>query len=87
LAWKTDVGPRAAKALRKLDRQTAERIVRFLDELDGTQNPRNRGQALVGPRAGLWRYRVGDYRLVCQLRDQQLIILVIEIGHRSDIYR
>lgn len=86
-AWRTELGPRALKTLRKLDYATSVRILRFIDQLDGTDNPRGRGEALVGPRAGLWRYRVGDYRLICELQNQRLIVLVVEMGHRSDVYR
>lgn len=76
----------ARRQLRKLDRPVAERIVDQLSELSGLGDPRSRGRALVGDRAGLWRYRVGEYRVLCEIRDAELLILALEIGHRSSIY-
>lgn len=76
----------AQKSLRKLDRPIARRIVDYLDDVGALDDPRRRGKALVGDRAGLWRYRVGDYRVICELRDSELVILALEIGHRGSIY-
>lgn len=52
-----------------------------------SDNPRSTGHGLAGPLSGLWRYRVGDYRIICDIQDHKLVVLVVEIGHRSDIYR
>jgi mRNA interferase RelE/StbE len=87
LAWTIDYTKTAQSQLRKLDRTASLRIVDYMDEriaLSG--NPREQGKSLVGTHAGLWRYRVGDYRLICDIQDGRLIVLVLEIGHRKDIY-
>lgn len=86
--WKIKFESNAVKALQKLDKVTRQRIERFIDRLAGEQNPRSRGIALQGEAYdGLWRYRVGDYRLICQIKDKEVLILVVEIGHRKAIYR
>ena len=79
----------ALKQLRKLDRPTARRLIDFMDErIAPLADPRDQGKALRGPAfSTLWRYRVGDYRLVCEIQDGALLILVIQIGHRKDVYR
>jgi mRNA interferase RelE/StbE len=89
LAWTIDYTGTARKQLRKLDQQTARRIVDFMNERIATQkDPRSTGKALTGPMLGTyWRYRVGDYRIICDIQDGVLRILVIEIGNRSAIYR
>jgi mRNA interferase RelE/StbE len=89
LAWTISYTATAKKQLRKLDKQTARRILDFLDErVAGAQNPRDTGKALTGPLLGtFWRYRVGDYRIICDIQDGKLCVLVIEIGHRRDVYR
>jgi mRNA interferase RelE/StbE len=87
LAWRIELTETAAKALAKLDRQVARRITEFLREtLAGLEDPRSAGKALVGPNA-LWRYRVGDYRIVVSIEDAAVRVLVIRIGHRREIYR
>jgi len=89
LAWTIDYTDTALKQLRKLDKQTAKRIVDFMDERIGhQQDPRASGKALTGPLLGaFWRYRVGDFRVICDIQDGQLRILVIEVGNRKDTYR
>jgi len=88
MAWAVELAESAANALDKLDPAIQQRIWRYLRRrLARTDNPRQSGKALTGPYAGLWRYRVGDYRLVCQLQDARLVILVVQIGHRSDVYK
>lgn len=76
----------AQRQLGKLDRQVARRIVEYLAEVAELEDPRARGKGLVGDRAGIWRYRVGDHRLLCELQDGRLVVLVLELGHRSSIY-
>ncbi len=74
--------------LRKLDKQTARRIIDFMDErIAGQENPRNTGKALTGPLGGLWRYRVGDCRVICDIQDGALRVLVVQVGNRREIYR
>lgn len=84
--WEIDLSPDAAKWLRKADPQTAQRIRAALRAIVTLDSPRNRGKALTRGLAGLWRYRVGDYRVVCDLQDARLVVLVIDIDHRSSIY-
>lgn len=87
MAWRIEVIPSAAKELRKLDRQVARRIGAYLNELATTcSNPRQRGKGLTANKSGLWRYRVGDYRIICQLEDERLLVLVVRIAHRSAVY-
>jgi mRNA interferase RelE/StbE len=88
LAWRIELSSAAEKTLSRLDTQTARRITRFLRErVAEVEDPRSSGKPLTGPLSGRWRYRVGDYRIVCQIEDGRLIVLVLTIGHRSDIYR
>jgi len=89
LAWTISYTGSALKQLHKLDRPTAQRLIDFLDQrIAPLTDPRSQGQALHGPTlATLWRYRVGDYRVVCEIQDGALLILVIQIGHRKGVYR
>jgi mRNA interferase RelE/StbE len=88
LAWKIDYTETAKNQLRKLDKQTARRIVDFMDEhVAGFENPRSSGKGLAGPLGGLWRYRIGNCRVICDIQDGTLRILVIRLGNRRDIYR
>ena len=88
MAWAIEWSDQALKALRTLDRPQARRLRDFLSERVATaDHPRHLGEPLTGPLGGLWRYRVGDYRLLCRLEDARLIVLVVAVGHRRDIYR
>lgn len=87
MAWRIDFTKAADKALRKLDRPTAARILDEIEEIAALDDPRGRGKALVGNLAGLWRYRVGDYRIVCDIEDGVLVILVVDVAHRREVYR
>ena len=75
------------KQLSKLDRPTARRIIDYLRETASGVDPRSRGKGLTGSLAGLWRYRVGNYQIVTSIEDDELLILAINIDHRSRIYR
>ena len=87
MPWIVELTKSAADALDKLDTATRNRIRRFLRErLQGTDNPRQWGKALTGRYAGLWRYRLGDYRLVCQLQDARLVVLVVQVAWRDKAY-
>ena len=78
----------AVKNLKKLDKQTSALILGWIEKnLINCENPRLHGKALTANRVGQWRYRIGDYRILAEIRDNELIILVIEIGHRSKIYK
>jgi mRNA interferase RelE/StbE len=88
LAWTVDYTETARKQLRKFDKQVARRILDFLDERVATsEEPRSMGKALTGPLGNFWRYRVGEYRIICDIQDGQLRVLVVQIGNRREIYR
>ena len=77
----------AEKALRKLDKQTQALIYGWIGKnLVGCENPRQHGKGLTANRSGQWRYRVGDYRILADIQDDKILILVLNIGHRSEIY-
>jgi mRNA interferase RelE/StbE len=83
LAWTIEVAETAQRQLRKLDRPTARRIVDYLNRLvSEVEHPRQRGKPLTAKLAGLWRYRVGDVRLICRIEDQRLVVLLLRLGHR-----
>ena len=78
---------KALKSLKKLDKSVLNMIKAWIDKnLIGTKDPRQHGKGLTANRSGQWRYRIGDYRLICQIEDNELIILALTIGHRRDIY-
>ncbi len=89
MAWKIELAESAVKQLRKLDPSVARRIAVFLRQrLASARNPRVLGAPLKGAEFGeFWKYRVGDYRLIAQIDDQQMRILVVRLGHRREIYR
>jgi mRNA interferase RelE/StbE len=88
LAWTVEIGDFAERQILKLDKPVRERILDYLgDRIEGCKNPRHFGEPLKGEKSGLWRYRVGDYRIICELRDQRLVVLALSIGHRREIYR
>jgi mRNA interferase RelE/StbE len=89
LVWQIELTATAAKQLGKLDKSIAKRIVTFLrSRLAQMDDPRLSGKALTGTQLGaFWRYRVGDYRLICDIQDDRLCVLVIEIGNRREVYR
>lgn len=77
----------AIKELKKLDKYTRKLIYAWIDKnLQGCENPRVHGKALTANRAGQWRYRVGDYRLIAEIEDENITILVLNVGHRRDVY-
>ncbi len=76
----------AKKQLSKLDKPVQIQIKNYLNEVAKLENPRSSGKALVGNLSGKWRYRVGDYRLICEIEDDKILITVLRIGHRKDIY-
>ena len=88
MAWRVEFTSRARKELSKLHPDEARRILRFVrDSLEGTHDPRQYGKPLKGRVSELWRYRVGDHRLVCHLQDEVLLVLVVRVGHRREVYR
>ena len=88
MTWSIELHDDAERALQKLDEQIERRIYAFLFlRLAKLDNPRQIGEALKGPKLGeLWKYRVGDYRLICRIEDQILRVLVVKIGHRREVY-
>ncbi len=76
----------ARKQLKKLDKTMQTRILDYMDEIALLENPRSRGKALAENLRGLWRYRVGDYRVICEIQEARIIISVLKIGHRKNIY-
>jgi mRNA interferase RelE/StbE len=89
MAWSIDLDPRAKRELKRLDPQVARRINRFLFErVAPLDDPRSIGQALKGTEFGdLWKYRVGDYRIIASIEDKLVRILVVRIGNRREVYR
>ena len=87
MAWRIEVAKDVQRSMRKLDKQVASRIAAKLREVSQLDDPRSTGKALTGNLAGLWRYRVGDYRIICDIEDEVLVILVVEVEHRSKVYR
>lgn len=79
--------PQAFKALKKLDRPTRTLILNWIEKnLICCENPRQHGKALTANRSGQWRYRVGDYRIIAEIEDEKIIILILTVGHRREIY-
>lgn len=77
----------AKKQLKKLDKHTASLILGWIRKnLEGCTNPRQHGKSLTANRSGQWRYRVGDYRLIAEIQDKEIVILILNVGHRRDIY-
>ena len=89
MAYSVELSETADRELSKLDAQASKRILKFLSgRLAGLENPRALGQALHGSRLGeFWKYRVGDYRIICKIEDERLLVLVLRVGHRREIYR
>jgi len=87
LAWQIEFDQAAEKELSKLDRQAQKDILEFLKKRVGArENPRDFGEALRKNLSGLWKYRVGDYRVIAEIQDQRLVVLVVRVGHRSRVY-
>lgn len=88
MTWSVEWDDAARRELRKLDRAIQQRILRFFRErimIDA--DPRRFGKALQHELQGLWRYRIGDYRVICRIQDERITVLVLAVGHRRHIYR
>lgn len=86
--WRLEFSKRADKQLSKMDSGVRRIIVSWLlKNIDGCEDPRAHGKGLTSNRSGEWRYRVGDYRILCEIRDNDLVVLAIEIGHRREVYK
>lgn len=87
MVWTVEVSDFAERQLCKLDRPVQKRLLDWLDDrIDGCKNPRHFGEPLRGNLAGLWRYRVGDYRIICEIQDEKLVVLALAVGHRREVY-
>lgn len=85
--WGVEFDDRARREIRKLDPKTQQEILRYLRErVAGPADPRQFGKPLRMNLAGLWRYRVGNYRLICRIEEQRLVVLILKIGHRREVY-
>lgn len=85
--YKVEYSIQAVKQLKKLDKNTQKLIYAWIDKnLQNCENPRQHGKALVANRKGQWRYRIGDYRLIVEIEDERIKILVLNVGHRRDVY-
>lgn len=88
MSWTVKISDVAETQLKKLDRPIQRLILDYLDSrLEGCKNPRHFGESLKSNKAGLWRYRVGDYRIICDIQDTHLTVLALAIGHRKQIYK
>lgn len=88
MAWSIEYAKTAKDQLRKLDKPVAKRILDFMDErIAVLENPRQTGKALKGPLGEFWCYRVGDFRIICEIQDDVVSILVVQIGNRREVYR
>ena len=85
--YRVETTARFDKEFKKLDRYTQKMIVGWIEKnLEETDNPYKQGKGLTASRSGSWRYRIGDYRLICEINDNELIILALTVGHRIEVY-
>ena len=89
MPWKIEFTPEADKALVRLGKEAEKRVLKFMREkVSLLEDPRSIGESLKGSRfAGLWRYRAGDYRILCEIQDGKINILVVLVGHRREVYK
>ncbi|MEE0988246.1 MAG: type II toxin-antitoxin system RelE/ParE family toxin [Kandleria vitulina] len=88
MRYRIETTERFDREFRKLDRYTQRMVKAWIDRnISETDNPRQHGKGLSANRRGQWRYRIGDYRLLCEIQDDRLVILALTIGHRREIYR
>lgn len=85
--WGVEFTPRAEKTLSRLDRTVQKRVVGKLYQIQGADDPRDLLKPLTGPFAGMFRLRVGDYRVIIDVQDERCVILALDVGHRSTVYR
>ncbi len=87
MKYKVVFSEKSKKQLKKLDRHTAALIIGWLEKnIENCENPRIHGKGLVENRSGQWRYRIGDYRIICEINDEEVVVLVLEVGHRKEVY-
>lgn len=86
--WRVEISRTAEKQIKKLDRQIQAQLIHYLrGRIEEATDPRQVGKALRGEKKGLWRYRVGDYRIICDIRDAEETVVVLALGHRKLVYR
>lgn len=86
--WRLVFSKKADRQLAKMDAGVRRILVGWLlKNVDGCEDPRAHGKGLTGNLSGAWRYRVGDYRVLCEIRDEELVVLALEVGHRREIYK
>lgn len=86
-SFRAEYTERVLRELKKMDAYTRRMLVSWIGKnLDGCEDPRSHGKALSSNRKGQWRYRIGDYRLICLIEDERLVILALSVGHRRDVY-
>ncbi|CAB0486908.1 type II toxin-antitoxin system RelE/ParE family toxin [Corynebacterium diphtheriae bv. mitis] len=86
MAWEISFSPRAVKSFKKLDTGEQRRVSKFLREVGALEDPRLRGKVLTANKSGLWRWRVGDYRIIADIVDARVVVVVVDVGHRSKVY-
>jgi len=88
MCYTVEYSQQALKVIKKLDKQTRALIVGWIEKnLNGCENPRQHGKGLTADKAGLWRYRIGDYRVIADIQDARIVIMITTVGHRRDIYK
>lgn len=88
MTYHTKFTAQALKQLKKMDKHTAALIIGWVRKnLEGCDDPRQHGKGLTANRSGQWRYRIGDYRLLCEIQDEELVILALTVGHRREVYQ
>lgn len=88
MRYKVSIEKKALKKLNKMDKNIKAYITSWINKnLVSTKNPKEKGKALQGELGGLWRYRVGNYRIIVDIKENELLILIIDLGHRKDIYK
>ena len=89
MAWRVEFTKHAARDLEKIDRPDRRRILGFLrDRVESSADPRALGEALRGKDLGqFWKYRVGDFRIICEIQDRRVVVVVVRVGNRREVYR
>lgn len=87
MAWTIKFAEIAAKQLKKVNKKTAKQILKYLGERIASNDPRQFGKQLLHDKSSMWRYRIGKYRIICKIEDDELVVMVLRIGHRQDVYK
>jgi mRNA interferase RelE/StbE len=88
MAWKIEFDPTARREIEKLDKAVSDRILKFLHQrVAALDDPRKIGERLQGTLKQFWKYRVGKYRIICSIKDDRLVVIVLRVGHRREVYK